>query len=92
MMSDIQPNGLASLSAQRERARRSMPTPRHPVTVEHPPVERATPRRRPAATTASRSAQSAPSVSTVEPRRERSTLEVVFLATWRVAKKRWLVL
>lgn len=25
------PNGLASLSAQRERARRSMPPPRHPV-------------------------------------------------------------
>lgn len=25
------PNGLASLSAQRERARRSMPPPRHPI-------------------------------------------------------------
>ncbi|MGH9058939.1 MAG: hypothetical protein ACRDZY_05395, partial [Acidimicrobiales bacterium] len=75
--------------AQRERARRSMPTPRHPVTVEHPTVERATPRRRPAATATS---QSARSVSTVEPGRQRSTLEVVLLATWRVAKKRWLVL
>lgn len=35
MMSDTQPNGLASLSAQRERARRSMPAPRHPVIAEH---------------------------------------------------------
>jgi hypothetical protein len=31
-MSDAQPDGLASLSAQRDRARRSMPAPRHPVT------------------------------------------------------------
>ena len=30
-MTADQPNGLASLSAQRERARRSMPPPRHPV-------------------------------------------------------------
>jgi len=38
-MSDTQPNGLASLAAQRERARRSMPAPRHPVTVEdHAPA------------------------------------------------------
>jgi len=35
-MSNTQPNGLASLAAQRERARRSMPAPRHPVTVEDP--------------------------------------------------------
>jgi len=35
-MNDTQPNGLASLAAQRERARRSMPAPRHPVTVEDP--------------------------------------------------------
>ncbi len=34
MMGDTPPDGLASLSAQRERARRSMPAPRHPVTVE----------------------------------------------------------
>lgn len=31
-MSGAQPNGLASLNAQRERARRSMPATRHPVT------------------------------------------------------------
>ena len=30
-MADSAPNGLASLSAQRNRARRSMPPPRHPV-------------------------------------------------------------
>lgn len=42
MMTDPQPNGLASLSAQRERARRSMPAPRHPVTVEDPTPEVAT--------------------------------------------------
>lgn len=30
-MTADQPNGLASLSAQRERARRSMPPPRHPA-------------------------------------------------------------
>ena len=42
MTSDSQPNGLASLSAQRERARRSMPTPRHPVSVEdHAPEDAA---------------------------------------------------
>jgi len=35
-MNDTQPNGLASLAAQRERARRSMPAPRHPVTIEDP--------------------------------------------------------
>jgi hypothetical protein len=35
MMSDKQPNGLASLATQRNRARRSMPVPRHPVTVEN---------------------------------------------------------
>jgi len=35
-MSDPQPDGLASLNTQRERARRSMPAPRHPVTVEDP--------------------------------------------------------
>jgi len=34
MMSDTQPDGLASLADQRKRARRSMPAPRHPVTVE----------------------------------------------------------
>jgi hypothetical protein len=34
MMSDTQPDGLASLTDQRKRARRSMPAPRHPVTVE----------------------------------------------------------
>jgi hypothetical protein len=33
-MSDTQPDGLASLTDQRKRARRSMPAPRHPVTVE----------------------------------------------------------
>lgn len=32
-MAEPPPNGLASLSAQRERARRSMPPPRHPVAV-----------------------------------------------------------
>jgi hypothetical protein len=38
-MSGTQPNGLASLASQRERARRSMPAPRHPVTVEdHAPA------------------------------------------------------
>lgn len=39
MMSDTQPNGLASLAAQRERARRSMPAPRHPVTGGDPAAE-----------------------------------------------------
>ena len=33
MMSPSPPDGLASLSAQRERARRSMPVPRHPVSA-----------------------------------------------------------
>ncbi len=32
-MAESRPNGLASLSAQRERARRSMPPPRHPIAV-----------------------------------------------------------
>lgn len=35
-MAEPPPNGLASLSAQRERARRSMPPPRHPVAVPAP--------------------------------------------------------
>lgn len=35
-MAEQQPNGLASLSAQRQRARRSMPPPRHPVAVSAP--------------------------------------------------------
>lgn len=34
MTSETEPDGLASLAAQRERARRSMPAPRHPVTTE----------------------------------------------------------
>lgn len=42
-MSDAQPNGLASLTAQRERARRSMPPPRHPVTVMDPLAPSMTP-------------------------------------------------
>lgn len=33
-MSATPPNGLASLAAQRERARRSMPAPRHPARTE----------------------------------------------------------
>ena len=36
-MADLQPNGLASLNAQRERARRSMPPPRHPVSITAAP-------------------------------------------------------
>jgi len=40
-MSDTPPNGLASLAAQRERARRSMPAPRHPVTGGDTASERA---------------------------------------------------
>lgn len=39
MTSDTQPNGLASLASQRERARRSMPAPRHPVTGGDSAVE-----------------------------------------------------
>jgi hypothetical protein len=35
-MAESQPNGLASLSAQRQRARRSMPPPRHPVALSAP--------------------------------------------------------
>jgi hypothetical protein len=35
-MAESPPNGLASLSAQRERARRSMPPPRHPIPVTEP--------------------------------------------------------
>lgn len=37
-MSDPQPNGLASLNAQRDRARRSMPAPRHPA-IAHDPIQ-----------------------------------------------------
>lgn len=33
-MAEAVPDGLASLSAQRNRARRSMPPPRHPVAVD----------------------------------------------------------
>lgn len=33
-MSESAPNGLASLSAQRTRARRSMPPPRHPLATD----------------------------------------------------------
>lgn len=33
-MSDTPPDGLAILNAQRQRARRSMPAPRHPATGE----------------------------------------------------------
>lgn len=36
-MAEPPPDGLASLTAQRERARRSMPTPRHPLSAT-PPV------------------------------------------------------
>lgn len=44
MMSQPQPNGLGSLSAQRERARRSMPPPRHPLkTTVSLPESTATP-------------------------------------------------
>lgn len=35
-MSDARPNGLASLTAQRDRARRSMPPPRHPASALPP--------------------------------------------------------
>lgn len=35
-MAEPPPNGLASLSAQRERARRSMPPPRHPIAGQTP--------------------------------------------------------
>lgn len=34
MAAETQPDGLASLNAQRNRARRSMPPPRHPISVE----------------------------------------------------------
>lgn len=34
-----QPNGLTSLNAQRERARRAMPPPRHPVAAAEPVAE-----------------------------------------------------
>lgn len=37
------PNGLASLKAQRERARRSMPPPRHPVPTERTITARKSP-------------------------------------------------
>ncbi len=33
-MAEVVPDGLASLSAQRNRARRSMPPPRHPVAAD----------------------------------------------------------
>lgn len=35
-MAEAAPDGLASLSAQRKRARRSMPPPRHPVAADVP--------------------------------------------------------
>ncbi len=35
-MAEPPPDGLASLTAQRERARRSMPTPRHPLSASQP--------------------------------------------------------
>ncbi len=39
-MPEAAPNGLASLSAQRNRARRSMPPPRHPVAADGVPEDR----------------------------------------------------
>lgn len=57
-MSERPPNGLAALTAQRERARRSMPPPRHPVITAQKvesteaPVERERPVANTAPTTA----------------------------------------
>jgi hypothetical protein len=57
-MSETPPNGLAALTAQRDRARRSMPPPRHPVITAQRvestevPVERERPVANAAPTTA----------------------------------------